>query len=175
MISLVPQFFEASVENRVGEQIMDSSVPLFMGEDVETEISAPQESVQNHTLEQVVDCPSEYVGVCGTCACYTTRAGAESYSGAGYGCAIAPHQAGRGVHRESVQLRHHRDDHASSANVGFIKGLDKHNMPRFGDVMVPLLQTIKGFLGHAFKQSVRAAAAAPSSNAELVCFQQSGV
>ena len=43
---------------------------------------------------------------------------------------------------------HHRDDHASSDNVGFIKGLDKHNMPRLGDVMVPPLQIIKGFLGH---------------------------
>ena len=37
----------------------------------------------------------------------------------------------------SVNLRHHRDDQAFSDNVGFIKGLDKHNMPRLGDVMVP--------------------------------------
>ena len=58
MNSPVPQFLEAIVENRVGEQIVDSPVPLFMGEDVETEISAPQESVQNRTLEQVVDFPA---------------------------------------------------------------------------------------------------------------------
>ena len=37
----------------------------------------------------------------------------------------------------TVNVRHHRDDHACSDNVGFIKGLDKQNMPRFGDVMVP--------------------------------------
>ena len=37
----------------------------------------------------------------------------------------------------TVKLRHHRDDQAFSDNVGFIKGLDKHNMPRLGDVMVP--------------------------------------
>ena len=69
-----------------------------------------------------------------------------------------------------------------------IKGLDKHNMPRLGDVMVPpppdhqralwamwskwLLRTS---LCTAFKQSARAAAAAPSSNGELLRFQQNGV
>ena len=37
----------------------------------------------------------------------------------------------------TVRLRHHRDDKTFLDNVGFIKGLDKHNMPRFGDVMVP--------------------------------------
>ena len=36
----------------------------------------------------------------------------------------------------TVKLRHHRDDQACSDNVEFIKGLDKHNMPRLGDVMV---------------------------------------
>ena len=77
-------------------------------------------------------CASDHGSVCGTCACSTTGTRTESDSGAGYGCAIAPHQAGRGVHRESVH-----NDHAFSDNVGFIRGLDKHNMPRLGDVMVP--------------------------------------
>ena len=48
----------------------------------------------------------------------------------------------------TVNLRHHRDDFAHSDNLGFIKGLDKHNMPRFGDVMVPPLQITKGVVGH---------------------------
>ena len=37
----------------------------------------------------------------------------------------------------TVRLRHHRDDQTFLDNVGFIKGPDKHNMPRLGDVMVP--------------------------------------
>ena len=48
----------------------------------------------------------------------------------------------------TVKLRHHRDDQACSDIVGFIKGLDKHNMPRLGDVMVPPPQIIQFFLGH---------------------------
>ena len=40
----------------------------------------------------------------------------------------------------TVKLHHHRDDQAFSDNVGFLKGLDKHNMPRLGDVMVPASQ-----------------------------------
>ena len=46
----------------------------------------------------------------------------------------------------TVKLRHHRDDQACSDNVR-IKDLDKHNMPRLGDVMVPPPQIIQGFLG----------------------------
>ena len=37
----------------------------------------------------------------------------------------------------TVNLRHHRDDQPFSDCVGFIGRLDKHNMPRLGDVMVP--------------------------------------
>ena len=33
-------------------------------------------------------------------------------------------------------------------NVEFIKGLDKHNMPRLGDVMVSAPQITKGIVGH---------------------------
>ena len=76
-------------------------------------------------------------------------------------------------------MRFHFHDQACSDNVGFIKGLDKHNMHRRGDAMVPPSQITMGFLGHvaadAFKQSARAAAAAPSSNVELLRFQQIGV
>ena len=43
----------------------------------------------------------------------------------------------------TVNLRHHRDDQAFSDCVGFIRSLDKHNMPRLGDVMVPPSQVTK--------------------------------
>ena len=133
--STVPQFFEAIVENRVGEQIVDSPVPLFMGEDVETEISAPQESVQNHTLEQVVDFPTPP-----NMEVYAGRVRAIPQERVPVMDVPLPHIKQGAVSTGkvfTVKLRHHRDDHASSDNVGFIKGLDKHNMPRFGDVMVP--------------------------------------
>ena len=46
-------------------------------------------------------------------------------------------------------MRHHRDDRACTVdNVGFIKVLDKHNMPRLGDVIVPPPQITKGVEGH---------------------------
>ena len=52
---------------------------------------------------------------------------------------LPPHSASKPytVKVFTVKLRHHRDDQAFSDNVGFIRGLDKHNMPRLGDVMVP--------------------------------------
>ena len=38
-------------------------------------------------------------------------------------------------------VRHHCDDQACEVDtLFFIKGLDKHNMPRSGDVMVPASQ-----------------------------------
>ena len=41
----------------------------------------------------------------------------------------------------TVRLHHHRDDQACVVDtVGFIKGLDKHIMPRSGEVMVPASQ-----------------------------------
>ena len=46
-------------------------------------------------------------------------------------------------------VRRLRDDWACTVdNVGFIKGLDKHNKPRLGDVMVPPSQITKGIVGH---------------------------
>ena len=116
--SPVPQFFEAIVENRVGEQTVDFSVPQFMG------------------------------GRRGNYAFFTSGERAESYAPPNMevyaGRVRAPPQE-RVQNRIlepvstgklfTVKLRHHRDDHASLDNVGFIKGLDKHNMPRFGDVM----------------------------------------
>ena len=190
MNSLVPQFFEASVENRVGEQIVDSSVPLFMGEDMETEISAPQESVQNHTLEQVVDFPAPP-----NMKVYAGRVRAFPQERVQNRIlepvtdVPLPHIKQGAVSTGkvfTVKLRHHRDDHASSDNVGFIKGLDKHNMPRLGDVMVPppeinkvswfdrKPQLLRMNLCTASIKGTRAAAAVPSSNVELWAFSRVG-
>ena len=74
----------------------------------------------------------------------------------------------------TVKLRHH--NHACSDKMGVSKGLDKHNMPRFGDVMVPpplitkvsWVRLLRTSLCTAFIQGTRAAAAAPSSNVELL-------
>ena len=44
-----------------------------------------------------------------------------------------------------VTVCHHFDDQACTVdNVGLIKDLDKYNMPRRGDVMVPVLQINQG-------------------------------
>ena len=164
---------EAAVENLVGEQIVDSPAPHFMGEDVEIVLSALQESVQNHTLEQMVDSSVPQFMVAAVeimpslplervqnrtpeqIMDFPAPPNMEVYAGR----VRAPPQE-RVQNRVlepvmdvplphikqgavstgkvfTVKLRHHRDDHACSDNVGFIKGLDKHNMPRFGDVMVP--------------------------------------
>ena len=153
----VPQIMEAAVENCVGEQIVDCPVPQFMGADVEIVRAAPLERVQNRALEQIADFPvpqnmEDYAGV--------VRAAPQERVQNRIPEPIVdvpvPHIKQDGlllvlqerVHNRAVstwkvftvKLRHHRDDHACSGYVGFIKGLDKHNMPRSGDVMVPALQ-----------------------------------
>ena len=51
--------------------------------------------------------------------------------------------------RKVFTERHHRDDRGCTVdNVEFIKGLDKFNLPRVGDVMVPAPQITKGLAGH---------------------------
>ena len=96
------------------------------------------ERVQNRTVEQIVDLAAPLLlakileiiqlvpldrTVCGACL---------------------ERVLNRVAYREkvfTVKLRHHRDDQACSVDtVGFIKGLDKHNLPRSGDVMVPASQ-----------------------------------
>ena len=95
-----------------------------------------------------------------------------------------------------MKLRDQRDDQACVDYMGFIKGLDKHNVPRLGDVMVPPPQITKCIVAHVeqvvswfdrksqvaadeplhrFQTSARAVAAAPSSNVGLLRFQQIGV
>ena len=125
---LVPQ---ESVQNRTPEQIVDVPVPQIMEDSLPF---VPQERVQNHTQEHIADFlvpqnMEDYAGIIrafpqervqyrfpepivDVCAVYTGKV-------------------------FTVKLRHHRNDQAFLDNVGFIKGLDKHNMPRSGDVMVP--------------------------------------
>ena len=106
---IVPQISEERVENRTPEQIVDFPVLQNMEGYARVVRAPPQKCVQIVLPESVVDVPLPHIkqGAVSTGSVFT------------------------------VKLRHHRDDHACSDNVGFIKGLDKHNMPRFGDVMVP--------------------------------------
>ena len=89
------------VQKCMQEQIADFPVPQNM-EDYAGVIRAPPlERVQNQILESVVDVP-------------------------------VPHIKQGAVSTEkvfSVKVRHHCDNQAFPDNVGFIKGLDKHNMP----------------------------------------------
>ena len=108
---------------------------------VEIVLSAPQESVQNHTLEQMVDFPAPpnmevYAGR----VCAPPHERVQNRILEPVMDVPMPHIKQSAVSTGkvfTVKLCHHRDDHAYSDNSGFIKGLDKHNMPRFGDVMVP--------------------------------------
>ena len=193
MDSPVPQFMDAVVEvlpslpqervqNRIQEKIMDFPVPRNMEAVVEVGRATPQERVQNPMQDQIVDMPAHLI---------TEKIVADVF----------------GLPQERVQNRatctgkvftvRHRDDQACTVdNVGFIKGLAKHNIPRLGDVMVSAAQITKGIVGHVeqvvswfdrksqvapdeplyrFQKSARAAAAAPSSNGEWLRFQQIGV
>ena len=133
----VPQIMEAAVENRVGEQIVDSPVLQFIKEDIEIMFSAPQDNVQNPNVEvyagRVRAPPQERVQ--------------NRFSKPVMDVPLPQIKQGAVSTGKvfTVKLRHHRYDHACSDYVGFIKGLDKHNMPRSGDVMVPALQ-IQGHL-----------------------------
>ena len=219
----VPQFMEAAVENCVGEQISNSFVPQFMGADVEIMHATPQERMQTRTLEQTAAFPVPQFSeervhdrLPEQIMDFPVSQNMEAYAGRVRDIPLervqlhsfvrpkrvfvdflSLHQASKPYTGKvfTVNLRHHRDDFAHSDNLGFIKGLDKHNMPRFGDVMVPPLQITKGVVGHVeqvvswfdrksqvaadgplyrFQPKRRVAVAAPSSNVELLRLQQSG-
>ena len=162
------------VQNCTPKQIMDFPVPQNMEVYAGIVRDTPPERVQNRTPETIVDVPMPHIKEDGLLLVPQERVHNRAvYTGKVF----------------TVKLRHHRDDQASLDNVGFIKGLDKHNMPRLGDVMVPpprssralwamwskwfpgsigSLRLLRTSLCTAFKQSARAAAAAPSSNGELL-------
>ena len=175
--SSVPQFMEAAVENCVGEQISHSFVPQFMGADVEIMHAAPQVRMQTRTLEQTLAFPvPQFSEECvpdrlpEQTMDFPVSQNMEAYAGrvrdiplervqlhsfvrpkrVFVDVFLSLHKASKPYTAKvfTVNLRHHRDDFAHPDNLVFIKGLDKHNMPRFGDVMVPPLQITKGVAGH---------------------------
>ena len=163
--SPVPQFMEAAVENCVGEQISDSFVPQFIGAEVEITHATPQERMQTRTLEQTAAFPVPQISEervpyrsLEQIMDFPVSQNMEAYAGRVRDIPLERvqhhsfvrqkrvfvdflplHKASKSYTGKvfTVNLRHHRDDQAFSDNVGLIKGLDKHNTPRFGDVMVP--------------------------------------
>ena len=105
--SPVPQIMEEIVEIRSPGQLVDVSVPQIMEAAVENRF--PERIVNSPEPQFVENIAGEHV------------AASMPYTGKVF----------------TVNLRHHREDQAFSDNVGILKGLDKHNMPRSGDIMVP--------------------------------------
>ena len=166
------------VQNRMPDPIVDVPVPRIMEAAVEAVRDTPLERVPNRTPEPIVDVPVPHIKEDGLLLVLQERV----HNRAAYTEKVF-----------SVKLRDQRDDQACVNYMGFIKGLDKHNMPRLGDVMVPPLQIIKCIVAHVeqvvswfdrksqvaadeplhcFQTSARAVAAAPSSNVGLLRFQQ---
>ena len=140
----VPQFMEVyagivrappqeRVQNRIPDPIVDIPVPQIMEVAVEVVRDTPLERVLHRTLEPIVDVPVPDIKE--DCLLLVPQERVH-------------HRAVYTVKVFTVKLRHHRDDQACSDIVEFIKGLDKHNMPRLGEVMVPPPQITKCFLGH---------------------------
>ena len=86
----------------------------------------PDERVQNRVGEQMMGVPVRHIKEDGLLLVPQERVhNRAAYTGTVF----------------TVKLRHHRDDQACVVDtMGFIKGLDKHTMPRSGDVMVPASQ-----------------------------------
>ena len=117
-------FGGARAESCVAEQIMEFPVPRIMEAAVEVVPSTPQERVQNRPRKLFVDVPVPH---------------------------IKEKIAGKVMRTGKVfTVPHHRDDQACTFDtVGLhIKGLDKFNLLRVGDVMVPAPQITKGVVGH---------------------------
>ena len=127
-LHLVPQ---ERVQNRTPDQIVGVAVPQIMEDSLSF---VPQERVQNHTQEHIADFPvpqnmEDYAGIIR--AFPQERVQYRFPEPIVDVCAVSTGKV------FTVKLRHHCDDQAFLDFVGFIKGLDKHNLPRVGDVMVP--------------------------------------
>ena len=121
IVEVVPSPPQERVPNRTHEQIVDFPVPQLMETIVEVVPSSPKESVQNCTPEQIVDIP-----VPRTIEEIVEQISVVPQTTGTYGHVLRP------VPSERIQKR--------LVDVGFIKGLDRYNMPRPGDVMVPVPQ-----------------------------------
>ena len=130
-MEVVPSPPQERVQNRTPEQIVDVPVPRTMEAIVEVVQSPPQERVQNRTPEQIVPrtmeerVPSRIQEQIMDLPVRQIMVASKAYTGKVF----------------TVGMRHHRGDQACPVDtVGLnIKGLDKYNMPRSGDVMVPAL------------------------------------
>ena len=103
----VPQISEERVPDRSPEQIMDFPVSQNMEAYAGRVRDIPLERVQHHSFVRPNRVFVDILPLPSASKPYTEKV-------------------------FTVNLRHHRDDHAHSDISGFIKGLDKHNMPRFG-------------------------------------------
>ena len=117
IVEVVPSSPQERVRNRKPEQIVDVPVPLLMETIVEVVPSSPQERVQNRTPEQIVDVP-----VLRIIETIVEQISVVPQTTGKYGHVLRP------VLSERIQER--------LVDVGFIKGLDRYNMPRPGDVMI---------------------------------------
>ena len=111
------------VQNRTREQTVDVPVPQIKEDGMR---HIPEERVQHRVGEQMMDVPVRHIKEDGLLLVPQERVhNRAAYTGKVF----------------TVKLHHHRDDQACVVDtVGFIKGLDKHTMPRSGDVMVPASQ-----------------------------------
>ena len=146
----VPQIMEAPVDvmlttpqervqHRTHEQIVVSSVPHIS-----------EERVPNRSPEQIMDFPvslnmEAYAGIVRDIQLECVQNRSFVRPKRVFVDFLPPHSALKPYTGKvfTVKLRHHRDDRSFLDNVGFIRGLDKHNMPRLGDAMVPPLQIAK--------------------------------
>ena len=152
----VPQIMEAAVENRFPEQIVNSPVPQFMEVAVENCVG---EQIVDVPVPQLMETIVKFYCLRHSYACSIARWSRSwipclgSWRQLRELCVLHHRSAcrivlgssslmfqcptswsklpGRSSALEKVfTVLHHRDDQACSDNVGFIKGLDQHNMPR---------------------------------------------
>ena len=177
IVEVVPSPPQERVPNRTHEQIVDFPVPRTMEAGVQVSFSMPQVRVQNCTQEQNMDFPEprilevvppertqEFIAEQISVVPQTT----ENFVSAVQPVpperirerlveqiSVVPQTTGkyghvlRPVPSERIQER--------LVDVGFIKGLDRYNMPRPGDVMVPVPQIMEAaaeFL-HASQECVQ--------------------
>ena len=161
VVEVVPPTPQESVQNRVGEQILDS-VPQFMEAVMEVVLPTPQESVQNRVGEHIVDSVPRVMKAVVEIVPPTLQERVQNRPRKFFVDLPVPLITEImadvfGLPQERVQnratytgkvftVRHHRDD-CTVDNVEFTKGLDKFNLPRVGDVMVPAPQITKGVVG----------------------------
>ena len=132
MDSSMPQMVEERVQNRKHEQIVDSLVPQIVEAGVQVLFSSPQERVQNRPVPQI-----------------NTKLGDSVQP--------VPHERTHERIVKQISVVHQTTEKIVSAvqsvpseriqerlvDVGFIKGLDRYNMPRPGDVVVPVPQIME--------------------------------